>query len=67
VNVHGRRHAGVFQKLQGIQPTSLLTQSIGEGRDKQVRAEEGSWVSPVIASVRCRFSWDTERDAGGER
>jgi hypothetical protein len=24
VNVHGRRHAGVFRKLQGIQPPNYL-------------------------------------------
>ncbi len=47
--------------------TSLLTQSIGEGFYKQLCAEEGFESSLVLVAVRCRFSWDTECEAGGER
>jgi hypothetical protein len=32
----------VDQRVEPAEITSLLTQSIGEGRDKQMRAEEGS-------------------------
>jgi hypothetical protein len=52
---------------QPVQPTSLLTQSIGEGFYKQLCAEEGFESSLVLVAVRCRFSWDTECEAGGER
>jgi hypothetical protein len=30
-------------------------------------AEEGFESSLVLVAVRCRFSWDTECEAGGER
>ena len=52
---------------ESLMPTSLLTQSIGEGFYKQLCAEEGFESSLVLVAVRCRFSWDTECEAGGER
>ena len=39
---NGRPHGLETAGGEAIKPTSLLTLSIGGGRDKQVRAEEGS-------------------------